>query len=305
MRVAVIGASGFVGGYLLDALLAGNYQPAVLVRPASQSKLRCATRCHVVTGTMTAAALRETLSGCDAVIYNAGILRERRHEGVSFDKVQYRGVVDTLEAAQRNDVRRIILMSANGVKQGGVAYQHSRFRAEQAVISSGIAYTIFRPSVIFGDPRGNMEIATQLYLQMIKPRLPAVAFQNGWAPSQGQIMMSPVHVSDIAAAFVAALDNEDTIDRTYVLGGSRTLSWTDMLRCVASAVGRRKLLLPMPIGMMRIAATLFDWLPFFPVTRDQLSMLSEGNCADAEPLQSLIRRKPLAFESQHLAYLRD
>jgi NADH dehydrogenase len=78
-----------------------------------------------------------------------------------------------------------------------------------------------------------------------------------------------------------------------------------MLDRIASAVGRRKIVLPMPIGLMKLGATLLDWLPFFPVTRDQLTMLAEGNVADPGPLHELIGRQPMAFDPASLAYLKS
>jgi len=304
MRVAIIGATGFVGGHLVEALIANGYEPSVLVRPGSQGKLRCADRCRIVSGKMSVVDLQNVLRDCEAVIYNVGILREFPRQGITFEATQYQGVVDTLEAARRVDVRRMLLMSANGIRQPGVAYQETKLRAELALKASGLAYTIFRPSVIFGDPHGGMEFATQLYRDMVKPPLPALAFHTGCKPSTGQLLMSPVHVADVAAAFVAALDNEDTIDRTYTLGGPDTLSWTDMLRCIAAACGRHKMIVPVPISVMQLAATLLDRLPVFPVTRDQLTMLAEGNTASPDDLQSLIGRPAKKFAADNLAYLR-
>ena len=103
-------------------------------------------------------------------------------------------------------------------------------------------------------------------------------------------MMSPVHVEDVAAAFVNSLDDDKTIGKTFALGGPEAVSWTDMIRRIAEAVGRAKWVLPYPIWLIRIGATLFDWLPFFPATRDQLTMLAEGNTADPAIIEQLIGR---------------
>ena len=86
-------------------------------------------------------------------------------------------------------------------------------------------------------------------------------------------------------------------------GGPEVLTWTEMLRRIGSATGRKKLVLPMPTFLMRIGATLLDWLPFFPVTRAQLTMLEEGNTADPAVLQGLIGRDPRPFDVDALAYL--
>jgi NADH dehydrogenase len=166
-------------------------------------------------------------------------------------------------------------------------------------------FTIFRPSVIFGDPQGKMEIATQLYQDMISPPVPAVGFCNGLDPQKGPIMMSPVHVTAVAQAFAAAIEDPATIGRTYTLGGPEALSWSEMLQRVASAAGRDKWIMPMPIGLMKMAAALLDWLPVFPVTGDQLTMLSEGNTAPPTDLETLTGSAGQAFVPENLAYLVD
>ena len=304
MRVAIIGGTGFVGGYLVDALIDAGHEPSVLVRVGSESKLRQPSKVRAVSGDLASPrGIREVLEGSDAVIYNIGILREFASEGVTFDMLQHRGVIRIIEAAKEVGISRFLLMSANGVKEPGTPYQVSKYRAERALETSGLDFTIFRPSVIFGDPRGTIEFATQLYRDMVVPPLPAVGFYTGSGTSRGEVLMSPVFVEDVAKAFVVALEDESTIGQTYELGGPDILSWTDMLERVAEAGGKRKRILPMPIGMMNIAATLLDWLPPFPVTRDQLTMLAEGNTAEPAVLEQLIGRAPQAFSVESLSYL--
>jgi len=303
MRVAIIGGTGFVGGYIVEALLAAGHEPAVLVREGSEDKLGNADRCHLVHGDLSSGdAIRKTLESADAVIYNVGILREDAAQGITFEKLQYEGVVRTIDAARQAGIRRFILMSANGVRADGTPYQATKYRAEEALRESGLDYTIFRPSVIFGDPRGKMEFASQLYRDMVRPPLPAVGFHTGLL-DRGDVEMSPVYVEDVADAFVAAIADPETVGETYALGGPEILSWTEMLERIAKAAGKDKIILPMPIALMRLGATLFDWLPFFPVTRDQLDMLAEGNTADPAVLEQRIGRTPRAFTPEALAYL--
>lgn len=303
MQVAVFGGTGFVGSYLIDALLASNQTPCVLVRPGSEDKLQQAERCRAIPGDLNSmSAIDATLEGCDAVIYSVGILREFPNQGITFDDVQYQAVERVADAARAKRISRFLLMSANGVKSPGTPYQETKYRAEEYVRKS-FDVTVFRPSVIFGDPHGRMEIATQLLSDMIAPPLPAVGFFRGWNPTRGAVLMSPVHVEDVALAFVTALDDPSTVGRTYELGGPEALTWSEMVHRVARAVGRDKWILPMPLGLMRLAAALLDWLPLFPVTRDQLTMLAEGNTADPTALQKLIGRPPLEFVPQNLKYL--
>ena len=306
MKTAVIGGTGFVGSYLIDALLDAGHEPHVLVRSGSEGKLHRANECELTTGDLdSAAAIDAVLAGCDAVIYNVGILREFPREGITFEALQYRGAETVAEAAKRAGIRRFLLMSANGIDSAETRYQTTKLRAEAMIRESGLDYTIFRPSVIFGDPRGTMEFATQLYRDMVRMPVPAVGFHTGLSPAGGEVLMSPVHVRDVADAFVNALADDSTIGECYVLGGPEVLSWPEMLRRIAAAVGKKKLILPMPIGFMKLGATLLDWLPFFPVTRDQLTMLADGNTAEPDEVAALIKRKPAEFSSENLSYLAD
>ena len=305
MRVTIIGGTGFVGGYLVDALITAGHKPRLLVRPGSESKVTRASECELVAGSLSdGRAIEQAVDKSDAVIYNAGILRESPRQGVTFDQIHYAGVVDVVDQMIRAGIERLLLMSANGIHPPKTPYQETKCRAEEYVKRSGLAYTIFRPSVIFGDPRGKMEIATQLYEDMIRMPLPAVGFHTGLKASTGQIMMSPVFVQDVADAFVRTLENSDSFAEEYALGGPQQISWTGMLECIASAVGKRKLILPTPISLMKIAAALLDWIPAFPATRDQLTMLADGNTASADALRALIDREPVKFNPESLAYLR-
>lgn len=304
MKVAIIGGTGFVGSYVTNALIDAGHEPSLLVRAGSESKVSRPDQVRVTTGDIASTdALRTTIEGSAAVIYNVGILREFPSRGITFEEMQYHGLVRTVEAAKAAGARRLLLMSANGVKLPGTPYQETKFRAEAFAADSGLDVTVLRPSVVFGDPQGKMEFATQLFEDMVKPPIPAVGFFAGFNPRKGAIVMSPVHIEDVASAFVAALQNDETIGETYALGGPEILTWTDLLRRIGSATGRQKVILPMPTALMRVAAALLDWLPVFPVTRDQLTMLEEGNTADPAVLRQLIGRDPQGFTVDALRYL--
>ncbi|MDJ0710869.1 MAG: NAD(P)H-binding protein [Woeseiaceae bacterium] len=296
MRVAIIGGTGFVGGYLIDALLASDHDVATLLRPGSENKLHNPDAVDTVTGDLADRdALAAVVARSDAVIYNVGLLREFPRRGITFEATQFQGVVDTVAAAQDAGARRLLLMSAIGVKDPGTSYQATKYRAEQHALSSDLDVTVLRPSVIFGDPRGTMEFATQLYHDMVRPPLPAMEFPG--------VEMSPVWCEDVAAAFVAALEDDSTVGKTIQLAGPEILSWRVILDRIAAAVGRNKIILPMPLGLMRLSAMMFDWLPVFPVTRDQLTMLAEGNTGSADALEDLIGRSARPLDAESLAYL--
>ena len=304
MRVAIIGGTGFVGSYIVDALLEQGHDVSLFVRPGSEHKVRHSKSLRIVSGSIdSTASIGDLVAGCDAVIYCVGILRELPRKGITYEATQFDGVANTVDAALKNGVRRFLLMSANGVRIPGTRYQETKKRAEDRVLASDFDATIFRPSVIFGNPRGQMEFATQLLQDMVEKPIPAVGFFSGLNPTSGAVLMSPVHVEDVARAFVNSLTDDSTVGEIYNLGGPEVLSWTEMIRRIAATTGRKKWVIPLPIVLMKIAATLFDWLPFFPVTRDQLTMLAEGNTADPVVAESLTGSPPRAFSSENLDYL--
>lgn len=306
MRVALAGGTGFVGSYVVDALHDAGYSTSLLVRPGSEGKASQTPQSRTVSGDLGSDdAISALLEDCDAVVYLVGILRAFPGRGITFEDTQYDGVVRIADAAVTRGIRRFLLMSANGVEAELTPYQSTKLNAERYALGLDLDVTVLRPSIVFGNPRGRMEFATQLYRDMVRPPVPAVGFFSGWRPTTGPILMSPAHVQDVAAAFVAALRNPATVGETYELGGPDVLSWTEMLRRVAAAAGKRKLILPMPIALMRIGATLFDWLPFFPVTRDQLTMLEQNNTCKPDQLAGLIGREPQTFSAEKLAYLRS
>jgi NADH dehydrogenase len=305
MRVAVFGGTGFVGSYLVDALCDAGHEPALLVRPGSEDKVRQPDCCRMIGGEIDdRAAIERTLEGCDVAIYLIGILREDRAAGVTFRAMQYEGAARVVDAAKVRTVERLLLMSANGVKQDGNAYQRTKFEAERYLEGSGLRGTVLRPAVIFGDPRGRNEFATQLRDQMILPPVPAPAFFSGLSPSRGTFSMTPVFVEDVARAFLRALENDAAVGRTLRLGGSEELLWPEIIRRIAAAAGRRKLIVPVPAVAVRAAAALLDRFRFFPITRDQLAMLMEGNTVSTTSDFELLGIRPAAMTVERLAYLR-
>lgn len=304
MNVAIIGGTGFVGSYLIDALVEEGMHPRVLVRPGSDTRLEQPEACTVVSGSLedTGSIIR-LLEGADAVIYNVGILREFPRRGITFKALQEIAPIHVIDAAVEIGVSRFLLMSANGVTAEGTPYQRSKFAADEYLMRSGLEWSIFRPSVVFGDPRGRMEFASQLCEEIVSPLLPAPLFFDGIDPrSAGRFELSPVHVTDVARAFVHQLAAPSDQNRIFYLGGEDMLSWREIISTIAASVGKIKSMLPVPAISVQLAASLLDRFEDFPVTRDQLTMLLQGNTCSPDDLKSM-GITPRRFEPGELGYL--
>jgi len=305
MKVALFGGTGFVGSYLVDALLDHGHVPVLLTRPGSEERVHRRESCKTVIGTIDdPEAVRRTVADADATIYNIGILKEYPQRGITFEALHFDGARLAMDAAAEAGGSRFLLMSANGVKADGTAYQKTKYMAEQYLQSSSLDWTIFRPSVLFGDPRGRMEFATQLYRDIVDSLLPAPMFYEGLLPfGAGTMEMSPIHVRDVADAFVKSLQDEGSIGRTHCLGGPHQLSWRQILTTIGDSTGKRVVGVPAPAWAVQAVAGLLDGLDLLPVTKDQLTMLMEGNTCNSSGLLQGMGIQPTPFDAEHLRYL--
>jgi NADH dehydrogenase len=305
MKVAVIGGTGFVGSYVVDKLCADGHEVRALTRPGSEHRLSAHAACTPVPGDVAdAAAVARCVEGCDAAVYLIGILREEPKAGITFEALQRRGAERTIEAAEAAGVRRFLLMSANGVDAAETPYQTTKLAAEERLKASSLAWTIFRPSVVFGEPRGRMEFCTQLKAELIESPMPAPLFFSGLSPlGAGGFELAPVQVEDVAEAFAAALARDDASGQTYELCGPQRLSWKQILQAIANAAGRpNKAMLPAPAMVLGPVAAVLGRFSWFPVTRDQLRMLLAGNTCSDDGLARL-GIVPQRFDQDGLRYL--
>jgi uncharacterized protein YbjT (DUF2867 family) len=305
MKVTIFGGSGYVGSYLIDELLEKGHHPVLLIRPESRYKVNHRQHCTLIDGDIAdPEAVHAAVSGADAVIYNIGILREFPVQGVTYQALHLEGARRAMDAAEDAGVRRFLLMSANGVKADGTGYQRTKYEAEQYLKTTSLQWTIFRPSVLFGDPRGRMEFATQLYRDIVCSPLPAPLFYDGLLPvNAGMFRMSPVHVKDVATVFVKALNMPETTGQIYELCGPQALSWKDILQMIAAAAGTSKRTLPAPAILLKVLAAALDQYAFFPITRDQLTMLMEGNTCGGQDAFQTFGLEPAPFDTTRLSYL--
>jgi NADH dehydrogenase len=304
MRISLIGGTGFVGQAITKALLDAGHHVQLLVRAGSQNKAIQHEHCTWIEGDLEhETALEQCLTNTEVVIYLVGLLREFPAQGITFKMAQRTGAERTIAIAERLGISRFLLMSANGVDQLETSYQQTKWHAEQALQQSGLQWTIFRPSVIFGDPQGRMEFCTQLKQELIDLPLPAPLFHTGLLPiNAGQFKMGPVWIGDVAAAFTTAISNPETHGKIYTLCGPDQLSWKEILTTIAAASGKKKWFVPVSISLLKPVAAQLERFAWFPITRDQLIMLTSGNVCPDNGLQALgIRATP--FNTTTLSYL--
>lgn len=279
MKVFITGGTGYIGQEVVQTCLRRGHTVVVLARPNSQ-RAALLEGGEVVEGDLFAEDfLTEKMAACDAVIHLVGIIREQPRTGLTMDRVHFDGTMTVVQAAAQAQVKRFLHMSALGTRaQAHSKYHKSKWLAEEAVRRSGLEYTIFRPSVVFGPGGPGPNFIAQLTdLVTSGPVTPVVG--NGLA------MLQPVHVQTVAQAFCAALEENGSQGQTYDLGGPDVVSYIDILRKLAHTANRPLRPLYIPMRVMKAVTTVFGRMSKFPITMDQLIMLEEGNtCSDTESI---------------------
>jgi NADH dehydrogenase len=275
MKIFVTGATGFVGNAIVRQLLAAGHTPRCLVRRGSEGKLTQPGVEFHPGDALDPATLAGALDGCAAVMHLVGIIREIPQRQVTFQRLHVEATANVLAAAQAQGVRRYLHMSANGARAAApTPYQRSKWQAEELVRASGLDWTIFRPSLIYGRGDGFITLLARMVRRL--PVLPVLG--------DGRYLLSPVAVGDVAAGFVAALTRPATIGQSFACGGPDTISYDRLLDLVGAALDRpAPLKLHQPLLLMRPLIAAGQHLPGFPITADQLTMLLQGNSCDPAP----------------------
>jgi uncharacterized protein YbjT (DUF2867 family) len=277
-RVAVIGASGFIGRYIVKRLAARGTVVAAVVRNVEAANFLSPMGDVGQIARLGADLLDENrlaaaIAGADAVVNLAGILHEGG--GQRFDGVHHQGPGRLGALATAAGVKRVVHISALGADPAAPsAYARSKAAGEQALRTGFPGATILRPSIVFG-PEDDFfnRFAT---LAQFLPALPLIG--------GGKTRFQPVYVGDVADAVMAALDDPATVGRTYELGGPRIYTFKALMELILAETRRKRLLVPIPWMVARCQGALLQLLPHPPLTADQVRSLERDNIVASDAL---------------------
>jgi uncharacterized protein YbjT (DUF2867 family) len=274
--VAVLGGSGFVGRHVCHALASAGYRVRVATRDRERAKknlILLPTADVVVADVHDPAQLAAFLRGVDAVVNLIGVLHDSR-DGHGFQAVHVELARKVVAACRANGIGRLLHMSSLGAAPAAPsAYLRSKGEAETIVADSGLAWTVFRPSIIFGREDSFLNLFAQLlrFLPVVALGSPNARFQ-------------PVFVEDVAAAFVKSVADLDSHRRRYDLCGPRVYSLRELVEFVAATTGKRRPIIGLNDGLSYLQALVMEWLPVKLLTRDNYySMKVDSVCSSAFP----------------------
>ncbi len=270
MLVLVTGATGFLGREVVRELLDRHHEVRCLVHSPGREQFFSDRVVDACVGDISDPnSLAPGFSRAEAVIHLVAVIRERR--GATFDQINRQGTANVVAAAQANGVKHFVHVSAIGAANNpGYSYLHSKWLGEQEVVKGGVPYTIIRPSIIFGE--GDEFLNTLAALVRVSPLVPVAG--------SGRTQFQPIDVADVARCVVLALGREELRGKLIEIGGPQQLTYNDLIRIVARTLGKRRLRVHVPLGLMHIVAAVLEKVQPRPaVTIEQLRMISIPNVA--------------------------
>lgn len=293
-EVLVTGGTGFVGRHVCRALIERGFLPRLMVRVGSEERIPqdIRDRCRVTPGDVTIREdVENAVQGTDAIVHLVGIIREFPARGVTFEELHVHATRNVVDAAARWGIERLVHMSALGARPGGpTKYFDTKGRAEEIVRRSGLAWTVFRPSVIFGP--GDAFVNELARAIRLAPFIPV--------PGDGSYRLQPVYAGDVARAFAEAAARPEFAGRAFDVGGPDAFSYDGLLDAIAGSMGRRARKVHVPLPLVRRAVRSLQRFEKFPLTEDQLEMLVEESVCDHRPFYAAFGFEPMPL-SRYLA----
>ena len=290
--ILLLGGGGFVGRHIVSRLSAGGYRVVVPTRRRERAKhLILLPTVEVVEADIHEQATLEGLArGATAVVNLVGILNESRRG--DFERAHTELARKVVAACRAAGVARLLQMSAlNAGPDGPSVYLRTKGEAEAIVSGSGLAWTIFQPSVIFGreDTFLNLFAKLERMLPVIALACPGARFQ-------------PVYVGDVAQAFVHSLDDDLTHGQRYRLCGPKVYTLRELVAYVGKLTGHDRPIIPLGAAASNLQARVLECLPVKLMSRDNLASMQKDSVCGCD-FPAVFGLAPTALEAVAPEYL--
>jgi NADH dehydrogenase len=261
-RYVVLGGTGFIGNHLLAALVSTGSQVTVLSRNRERGRA-----VNVLPNVRTFSAdvhdrkvLEKYIAGHDAVVNLVGILNETG--GATFTHAHVDLTATLIAACRHVGVHRLHQMSSLNAGERASKYLKTRGEAEAQVRNSGLDWTIYRPSVVYGV--NDSLVFRFLKLLKLSPVLPL---------ARPHAKFAPAYVGDVANAIKRCLAERASIGKIFELYGPDTLELVQIVRMIRDVAGLHRAVLPLPDALGRLQAMLAELIPGKPFSLDNFNSL--------------------------------
>jgi NADH dehydrogenase len=278
LRLVILGGTGFVGRALLPQLRRDGHDVVLLSRnlsPHFDRMLPPGVTLREI-DVYDPDALRSAFADADVVINLVGILNEHGNSGRGFKRAHVDLTKLVIVACQLAGVSRLLQMSSLNAGRGDSHYLKSRGDAEAAVKSSGLQWTIFEPSVIFGV--GDGLFARFARLLRIAPVLPL---------ARANAKLAPVYIGDVVEAIRRCVNDQKRAGEVYELYGPEVFTLQQIVRMTAQQLGMHQWIVPLPDFLGRLQALVCDFIPGKPFSSDNFRSLLVDSVGGIDGLHRL------------------
>ena len=294
--IALIGGSGFIGSHLVNALVEMGKDVRIATRRRYNARHLTLLPIDVIEADVfDPVQLARFVEGADCVINLVATLHGKRGTpyGPEFARAHVELPTRVVAACEGKGVHRLIHLSALGANSNGPSmYSRSKGDGEKAVHAANVAWTIFRPSVVFGPE--DQFLNKFAFLQRMFPVLPL---------AKPDAKFQPVYVGDVVKAIVNVLDLDAAGGRTYELGGPTVYTLEDLVTYCGDVIGKHARIIRLPEALARLQALTFEMAPGEPViSRDNLDSMKVDNILNS-PLAPELGLEPASIETIAPVYL--
>ncbi len=274
MHILITGASGFIGSHLTWALLQQGHQLTAAVRdPAPFCRLHPGANAVAIdfTQAIQPSDWLPALEGVDAVINTVGIIRESGNQ--TFDALHELAPIALFKACEKAGVRQVIQISALGADSRAESQYHlSKRAADDFLANSTLAWTVLRPSIVYGPGARSMALFKALAALPLTPLV-----------NRGEQQIQPIHVADLTAAVLHCLTPGGPGQLRIDLVGPQPVSFQRLMQQLRQWLGLGPLrTLAIPYGLTLAMAKLGGFLGSAPVTPETVQMLQRGNTGSVD-----------------------
>ena len=293
--ILVTGATGFIGRALVRQLSSTGQEVRVMLRPSPRSpRLPKGVPVEVsVVSLNDARGVRAALRGVDQIVHLASAASLGRRGNLLTTDIE--GTRTLAQTAKDAGVERFLFLSHVGSDRASAFPIHkAKGIAEEYIRRSGVPHTIVRSTIVFGPEDGfTNNIATTLrFLPFIFP-----------VPGDGRILLQPLWVEDLVTALIWSLQNPETINQTYEIGGGEYFTFRQVVETLMYVTHRRRTFLSLPYPYLRALFVMLDPLiPHLNLSTYWLDYIAVNRTCPVENLPRIFGLMPARF-TYRLDYL--
>ena len=291
-NILVIGASGFVGGYLARQLLAAGYQVRCMVRNPDKMRDMANSGCEIVKGDISdLSSVQQALTSMDAVYISIHTLAPQQSGTVEqqFMDIELNGLKNVVVACEKQNVRRIIYVTAIGISADKTdAWTAGRWKTQQYLLNSGLDITVIQPGMIVG-------IGGQGFNMVLANAQKSVAFIIG----NGRNKFRCIAIDDLTYYLIGVLNDELAYGQCYEVGSDDVLAGDELIDRAADVAGHgHPAKIHISLSILRFAAPLIQRIAKSPkgAIKGALDGLGGDMIGDPSTIRQLLPRGPLSYK---------